>query len=163
MRSKPKDISQLSLLLTWPSREINKCLATLARMQSKWKGATRCHAALSALVNDFSTRQSGSDISSPRSLSKRARSTNDDGLAEPRVKRFCPEPSRQLENTVTLVGLPLSSASQVWPMDDRSTHDDIRFDTALGIGDIFPNMSWDGDFSTIDHFTTNGFSQEWLG
>lgn len=153
----------MNLLLTSPSREINKCLATLTRMQSKWKGATRCHAALSALVNDFSTRQSGSNISSPRSLSKRARSTNDDGLAEPTVKRFCPGPSRELDITEALVGLPPISASQAWPMDDLSTHNDIRFDTGLGIGDMFPNMSWDGDFSTIDHFTTNGFSQEWLG
>jgi len=66
-------------------------------------------------------------------------------------------------NTGETVTAPsYTSANQVWPSGDLSIVDDPLPGLDIGNGEIFQDISWDGDFSSIDHFTLHDFSQDWL-
>lgn len=143
------------VVLTTSTRDIDKCLHTLIRMQNKWKGAVRCYAALSKLVGSLSKRQ---DCTS-RAPSKRPRFP-DDGA--PSRKRPRPNQDETRNPSETLSAPPHISAHQSWPSDDISIGNDPLPGLDIGNGDMFQDILWDGDFSSIDQFTLHDFSQDWL-
>lgn len=145
-----------------PTREINKCLHTLARMQNKWKGASRCHTALSKLVDSLSKRRTRSRSASPRASSKRPHGSENSATSALPPKRSRPNQDETVNTNETLAAPVHTAIHQAWPSGGHSFVNDPLPGLDIGNGDMFQDISWDGDFSSIDHFTLHDFSQGWL-
>ena len=149
-------------VLTQSPREIDKCLHTLAQMQDKWKGAGRCHTALSKLVGNLSKTRTQSRSTSPHTSSKRPHGSDDAASSALPRKRLRPNQDESMNTSEMPAVLSHNSAHQAWPGDDLPTVSDPLPGLDIGNGDMFQDISWDGDFSSIDHFTLHDFSQDWL-
>jgi len=60
------------------------------------------------------------------------------------------------------MALSHASARQSWPIGGLSIGNDPLPGLDIGNGDLLQDISWDGDFSSMDQFTLQDFSQEWL-
>ncbi|KAM0714480.1 hypothetical protein Q7P37_010267 [Cladosporium fusiforme] len=144
-------------------REINECLQTLQRMQSRWKGASRCHKALSALVITLTKTGDQEDTANAHPSSKRMQLHDEGDHVTPDPKRPCPSWSGISRDSGEGSSLPVAATTGLnWQNGTSILQTDIQPDFGIGTGDIFQNISWDGDFSSIDQFAMNGYSQDWL-
>lgn len=150
-------------MLTSSTREINKCLDILARMRNKWKGADRCHAALSTSVSNLSKRRNQYGSASSCALSKRPHGSDAGLLPALSRKRPCLNQGETVNAGEKLTGPPPAPTYQAWSSGDFSISRDPLPGLDIGNGDMFQDISWDGDFSSVDHFTLHGFQQDWLG
>ena len=150
-------------MLTSSIREINKCLHILERMRNKWRGADRCHEALSTSVSDLSKRRNQYGAASSCALSKRPHGSDEGVPPATSRKRSCPNQGETVNAGKKHTGHPPALTHQAWPSGDFSMCRDPLPGLDIGSGDMFQDISWDGDFSSIDYFTLHGFQQDWLG
>lgn len=142
-------------VLTLSTREINKCLLTLGRMEKKWHGASRCHKALSTFISRFEKTSTSDGNSDVHSSLKRPRPTTT-------TSSHTPRPKRSRLDSSDGVGVVNNTFDTSWPSEEPRLHDSMLPALQDAPGDIFQNICWDGDFSSLDQFMTDEDRLQWL-
>lgn len=140
-------------------REIDKCLVTLKRMEKKWHGASRCHQALSAFISKFEKTQypDGS-----RAVSIAGFAPSKRPLPDYTANTIAPQPKRTRPDSSGGLSATNSVANSLWPNEVPLAHDAMVPNLQDAPGDIFQNICWDGDFSSLDHFIGDEDGLQWL-
>lgn len=111
-------------------------------MQNKWRGAGRCHTALSKLLGSISKRQDST--ASPRAPSKRQRVSDDGTPPTISQKRTRSNQEESVNTSEAVMALSHASARQSWPIGGLSIGNDPLPGLDIGNGDLFQDISWDG-------------------
>ena len=140
-------------------REINQCLVTLKRMEKKWHGASRCHQALSAFISKFEKTQYPD---SSRAVSTAVFTPSKRPQPEDTASSLAPQPKRTRLDSPGGLSNTNSVANNLWPIEVPFAQDAMVPNLKDAPGDIFQNICWDGDFSSLDHFIGDDDGLQWL-